>query len=143
MPNESAVTVSAGGIVLNQQGMVLVVSQGTGATTWSLPKGHIEAGEEPVAAAVREIEEESGLTQVDFVKKLGAYGRYKIGRETAEDKGEWKVLIFFLFKTSQMQLNPKDPRHPLARWVAPDEVEGLLTHPKDKAFYKSILPALQ
>lgn len=132
----SKVTVSAGGVVINQQGMVLVVNQR--GKTWSLPKGHIDLGEEPNQAAVREIMEESGISEVDLLRTLGAYGRYKIGLNAAEDKTEWKVLLFFLFKTRQNELKPQDPHNPQARWVHPDEVEALLTHPKDKAFYRSI-----
>ena len=132
----SKVTVSAGGVVINGQGMILVVNQN--GTSWSLPKGHVDLGEEPLHAAIREIMEESGVDDLHFLRVLGAYGRFKLGKNTGEDKQEWKVLLFFLFKTRQNELNPKDPHHPQARWVHPDEVEALLTHPKDKAFYKSI-----
>ena len=132
----SKVTVSAGGVVINGQGMILVVNQN--GTSWSLPKGHVDSGEEPLQAAIREIMEESGIDDLHFLRVLGVYGRFKLGKNTGEDKQEWKVLLFFLFKTRQNELNPKDPHHPQARWVHPDEVEALLTHPKDKAFYKSI-----
>ncbi|MDE1920571.1 MAG: NUDIX domain-containing protein [Candidatus Omnitrophica bacterium] len=130
------VTASAGGVVLNARGMVLVINQNK--NSWSLPKGHIEPGEEPLDAAVREIMEESGVADLEFLKILGTYGRYKIGKNIQDDKLEWKLLIFFLFKTGQNELKPQDPHHPEARWVAPDEVVNLLTHPKDKAFFKSI-----
>lgn len=95
-------------------------------------------GEEPLSAAIREIKEESGITDLDFLKVLGAYGRYRIGQDVGEDKSEWKVMLFFLFKTKQNELKPQDRHNPEARWVAPDQVEALLTHPKDKAFFKSI-----
>jgi len=137
----SKVTVSAGGVVLNGQRMVLVVNQN--GTTWSLPKGHVVPGEEPLQAAIREIMEESGITDLHFRHPLGAYGRYKLGKNTGEDKQEWKVLLFFLFETKQNELNPKDPHNPQARWVHPDEVEALLTHPKDKSFFKSIRPQIK
>ena len=130
------VTVSAGGVVLNQDGKVLVVNQR--GSSWSLPKGHVDPGEEPLEAAIREVKEESGVDGLKFLKTLGAYGRYKIGLNAQEDKSEWKVLLFFLFKTDKSKLAPQDPHNPEARWVSPDEVEVLLTHPKDKAFFKSI-----
>jgi 8-oxo-dGTP pyrophosphatase MutT (NUDIX family) len=132
----SQVTVSAGGVVINSQGKVLVVNQN--GATWSLPKGHVDPGEEPLAAAIREVMEESGITELQLLQTLGAYGRYKLGLNTGEDKQEWKVLLFFLFKTGQNELKPRDPHNPEARWVHPDEVEALLTHPKDKLFYKNI-----
>lgn len=141
MPIPGKVTVSVGGVVLNSLGMVLVVNQN--GTSWSLPKGHVESGEEPIEAARREILEESGISEIEFLRALGSYGRYKIGLNTGEDKGEWKVLLFYLFKTRQNELNPKDPHNPQARWVKPHEVENLLTHPKDKSFFKSILSQIQ
>lgn len=137
MPTASSkVTVTTGGVVINRQGSVLVVNQR--GTAWSLPKGHVDPGEEPLQAAIREIAEESGITALEFQGYLGAYGRYKIGLDIRDDRSEWKVILFFLFRTSQNELKPRDPHNPQARWVDPDEVEVLLTHPKDKSFYKSI-----
>ena len=87
--------------------MVLVVNQN--GTSWSLPKGHVNPGEEPLQAAIREIMEESGIADLHFLCVLGAYGRYKLGQNTGEDKSEWKVLLFFLFKTEQNELKPQGP----------------------------------
>jgi len=130
------VTVSAGGVVINPQGQVLLVNQR--GTSWSLPKGHVEAGENPLQTAQREIREESGVATLSLVHVLGAYGRYKIGKNGGEDKSEWKIILFFLFKTKQNDLHPQDPLTPQARWVHPDKVASVLTHSKDKAFYRSI-----
>ena len=101
MPLPSKVTVTAGGVVVNQQGMVLVVDQN--GASWSLPKGHVDPGEEPLQAAIREIMEESGVTDLHLQGALGAYGRYKLGPKTGEDKNEWKVLLFFLLKPKAKQ----------------------------------------
>jgi 8-oxo-dGTP pyrophosphatase MutT (NUDIX family) len=58
--------VSAGGLVWRRRGdaieVVLVRPAGRG--TWVLPKGHLEPGEGPVEAAVREVREETGLEVV-------------------------------------------------------------------------------
>ena len=43
----------ATGVVVNKKGEVVVVNQNH--NSWSLPKGHIEKGEDPLAAAKREI----------------------------------------------------------------------------------------
>ena len=56
-------TRSAGGVVVNAEGKVLVVNQH--GTSWSLPKGHIEDGEDALAAARREIYEESGVSDLE------------------------------------------------------------------------------
>jgi ADP-ribose pyrophosphatase YjhB (NUDIX family) len=62
-------TYSAGGIVLNEQGQVLVVNQN--GNSWSLPKGHIDPGEDARTAAERETKEESGISQLSYVGDLG------------------------------------------------------------------------
>ena len=49
MGNKIKKTKSAGGVVINQNEDVLVVSQQ--GISWSLPKGHIEVGEDAVTAA--------------------------------------------------------------------------------------------
>lgn len=133
-------TFTAGGVVLNEYGEVLVVNQR--GTSWSLPKGHIDPGEDDVEAARREIAEESGVLHLDFVKPLGSYERHRIGKNGGEDTSELKQMIFFLFRTRQLELAPTDPFNPEARWVAREKVAALLTHPKDRSFFESILPEL-
>jgi ADP-ribose pyrophosphatase YjhB (NUDIX family) len=127
---------SAGGVVVSAEGNVLVVSQGT---SWSLPKGHVEHGETERQAAEREIKEESGVTDLEFVKKLGSYERFKIAISgVGEDTASLKHITMFLFTTNQQALRPQDPHNPEARWIAPGEVVNLLTHPKDKEFFESV-----
>lgn len=134
---ETIKTESAGGLVLNKIGRVLVVNQR--GTSWSLPKGHIEEGEKSLQAAIREIGEEAGILRLTLIKSLGSYTRYKIGiGDQKEDKSELKVIHMFMFTTDEMKLRPNDPNHPEARWVYADDVEGLLTHPKDKLFFRSV-----
>ncbi|HEY0321256.1 MAG TPA: NUDIX domain-containing protein [Pyrinomonadaceae bacterium] len=126
-------TASAGGIVLNRRGEILVVSQH--GTSWSLPKGHIEAGEDPLTAARREIHEETGITHLELVKELGSYARYKLSGTGGEDRSELKTIHMFIFKTDEDALNPIDPANPEARWADKTKVADLLTHPKDREFY--------
>ncbi len=133
-------TESAGGVVKNKEGKILVVSQR--GTSWSLPKGHIEPGENAREASKREIEEESGLTNITFIKELGTYSRFKIAKDGGEDTSEKKTLHIFLYETDQDKLKPIDPDNPEARWVEPNKVADLLTHPKDKEFFIKILPTI-
>lgn len=127
-------TSSAGGIVLNPKGEVLVVNQNQ--NSWSLPKGHIDKGEDALAAARREIFEESGVKELELVKDLGSYKRYKIGKNPREeDKTELKEIHMFLFRARQVDLKPIDSKNPEARWVKKAEVAKILTHPKDREFF--------
>lgn len=126
-------TETAGGIVLNINGDVLVVNQHGRA--WSLPKGHIEADEDKLEAAKREIHEESGISELQFIRRLGSYQRYKISGSGKDDTSEMKTITMFLFTTEQMELNPIDADNPEAKWVKREDVANLLTHKKDKEFF--------
>ena len=133
-------THSAGGVVLNKKGQVLVVNQR--GKSWSLPKGHIEEGEDTLAAARREIHEESGLADLTLLKPLGSYKRMRIGQNGGEDGAELKQLTFFLFEAHAESLQPLDPDNPEARWVDREKVAELLTHPKDREFFIQVLQQL-
>src|SRR6202047_3758810 len=129
-------TRSAGGVVTNDEGEILVVSQR--GTSWSLPKGHIDPGENALVAAKREIYEESGIRDLELIRELGTYERHKIGVDGGDDRSELKVITMFLFRTSEKSLKPVDPDNPEARWVEKGKVVLLLTHEKDKEFFRRV-----
>jgi 8-oxo-dGTP pyrophosphatase MutT (NUDIX family) len=136
MSSKTVETICAGGVVLNKFGDVLVVNQN--GDSWSLPKGHIDPGEDKLTTAKREIYEESGVSSLELLQDLGCYKRYRIALNGGDDTSELKTIHFFLFSTDQMELKPIDPHNPEAKWVLKNEVSQLLTHPKDKAFFDSI-----
>jgi bis(5'-nucleosidyl)-tetraphosphatase len=81
---------------------------------WDLPKGLVEPGEDPFAAAVREVEEETGIVDLEF-----AWGCDYI--ET-EPYGGNKIARFYVARTSTerntLPLNPSlgRPEHHEYRW---------------------------
>jgi 8-oxo-dGTP pyrophosphatase MutT (NUDIX family) len=58
---------AGGGLVYNKNGDVLFIFRGG---KWDLPKGGIEKGEEIEETAIREVEEETGVTGLVITKKL-------------------------------------------------------------------------
>ncbi len=107
-------------------------------TSWSLPKGHVEEGENYLTTAKREIYEESGIKDLKFIKELGSYQRNKISLDGGDDPSEIKTIHMFLFKTADSSLKPQDPMNPEARWVNKNDVGKLLTHTKDREFFERV-----
>lgn len=66
---------AAGGIVENYTKEILFIYR---LGKWDLPKGKVEADENIAAAALREVEEETGLTNMELKNKIGeTYHTYK------------------------------------------------------------------
>lgn len=132
-------TVSAGGIVINEKNEVALVMNGTGGPWWGFPKGHVDAGEEILTAAKREIQEETGLTEIQYVKPLGEYKRYRGKPGGGYDVSEMKHIHMFLFKAANGPLQPTDPQNPEARWFSKEQVLQLITLPEDRGFFERVL----
>lgn len=126
---------NSGGVVINSDGKVLLIDQGNG---WSLPKGNVNEGEGLMETAKREINEESGVRELEYVMNLGNYKRDTLG-----DPRDIKNIFMFLFKTPQEDLQPVDSDIRDARWVTREEAAKLLTHPKDKEFFEKVNPILE
>ncbi len=131
-------TVSAGGIVLNGRGEVALVKNGP--DFWGFPKGHVDPGEDTLTAARREVTEETGLIHVALKLDLGSYTRYKGMPSGGDDKSEFKTIRMYLFSTEEEKLVPIDPGNPESRWVTIDLVSEMLTNPKDREFFESVVP---
>jgi 8-oxo-dGTP pyrophosphatase MutT (NUDIX family) len=58
---------AAGGLVYNPKGKVLLIHR---KGRWDLPKGKLDPGESPSQAALREVCEETGVTDLELGKKL-------------------------------------------------------------------------
>ena len=127
----------AGGIVWNPKLGIVVVNQNH--NSWSLPKGHVERGEELLPAAMREIREETGIPESKLTPlgKLATYERDRIRRDP-DDLPQIREITLYLFTTDHEKLVPEDPMNPEARWIAVDNVSDLLTHPRDKQIFDSL-----
>ena len=130
-------TITAGGIIINEYNEIVIVNQNH--DSWSLPKGHVEKNETVFETAKREIYEETGLSNLEFIKELGNYERYRISLDGTDDLTELKVIYMFLFKAKKQKLEPIDPNNPEAKWIKPEEVIDYLTHQKDKDFFNDQL----
>ncbi len=128
----------AGGVVWNKKNGIVVVNQNH--NSWSLPKGHVEQGEETIHAAIREIQEESGIppSALILVREIAHYTR-KRSKLRAGDTDELRDITLYLFTTDWDTLSPEDPENPEALWVPPTVVPDLLTNEVDKNEFRRII----
>lgn len=133
----------AGGVVVGPGGKIVIVEQK--GNSWSFPKGGVDPGETPLAAARREIEEEAGITMLEYKADLGSYRRLGIGKDgIGEDTSRPpNTRIFFLFHTTQQIATHDGDETTDARFVTIDEALALLTHQRDKAFLRSVRGILE
>ena len=91
---------------------------------WDYAKGHLEAGETPWRAAVRELREETGIKQVD---RVGRFQRDMDYGFFSPKKGRVrKVVTFFLGRTRQEDVKVSDEHRGFA-WLGYEEAMERLT----------------
>ena len=91
---------------------------------WDFPKGLVEAGEEPLQAALREVEEETGLTELALPwgavwRETEPYARGKVARYYVAESIQGRVVL---------PVNPElgRPEHHEFRWLTLDAARQLV-----------------
>jgi len=87
--NKFKVVKAAGGLVENKEGKILVMKRDG---VWDLPKGKIEKDEKKKEAALREVEEECGISEIKIVNKIG------VSYHTYENSKSWVLKVTYWYK---------------------------------------------
>lgn len=121
---------SAGGIVFNNKGQVLLVENSSN-KYWGFPKGLIEKGQNSQRAALREVKEEGGV-EAEILEKIGD-SKYVYTRD-----GEriFKVVTIFMMKYVSGDTKDHDYEISEAEWFEPEEALEKLSFTTDKSFLK-------
>lgn len=136
----SKVDFAAGGIVRIDEKILIVKNKENESVDeskpfWGYPKGHMEEGEKPSEAAVREVYEETGFL-VKLVKdKPVAESRYQIKLDGALVS---KTVWFYEMEVVEAFKNEPDDEIEDIALVDFDHAYELLTHEEDKKILKYV-----
>lgn len=117
---------SAGGVVFRLDGrepLVLLIRDSY--QNWGFPKGHVEDGEQPEQAAVREVSEETGLGELTVrgsIDTINWFFRFR---------GQLihKYCHFYLIETAESETSPQRAEGITAcRWTSFGEAESLISY---------------
>lgn len=112
---------AGGGLVYNQNGEVLFIFRNG---KWDLPKGGIEKNEEIEDTAIREVEEETGVTGLKITDKLQK--TYHIFKRN----GRYKLKITYWYKMKTNFIGIPKPQEDegieKVAWLKPEEIPQAL-----------------
>lgn len=125
-PVEARREVSAGGVVyrvVDAAPLYLLIRDSY--RNWGFPKGHLECDEEAPDAAVREVQEETGLPTVTLCAEIDTIDWYFRFR----GKLVHKICHFFLMETDcSATLPQRDEGITACRWARFEEARSLLAY---------------
>lgn len=134
--------VSAGGVIVREQdGTFEVALIGLrGGSVWCLPKGLVEAGEDPEVTALREVREETGLVG----RPLGKLGEIEYWFYDKEEQVRIrKTVHFYLFECIGGRVEDHDFEVEEVRWYPVQEALRLMAYRNEREVVERAIKHLQ
>jgi 8-oxo-dGTP pyrophosphatase MutT (NUDIX family) len=131
---------SAGGLVVDpERGAAALIGRldRRGALLWSLPKGHLEAGESAEQAAVREVREETGIKGT-VRRELGEIDYWFV----VENRRVHKTVHHFLLDAVGGELSDEDIEVTEVAWVPLGELDNLLAYTDERRLVRRAIRLL-
>jgi 8-oxo-dGTP pyrophosphatase MutT (NUDIX family) len=122
--------VSSGGVIYRVADDGFEVALISVGGIWCLPKGLIEDGESPEAAALREVREETGL-KGELVGRVG-----EISYSFVRDRRYFKTVHFYLLKYVGGSFDAHDSEVDGVRWFGFSDAFRAMVYPGEKEILK-------
>lgn len=128
---------SAGGLVVDltgeiPRGALIGRTDKLGRLLWSLPKGHIETGETAEQAAIREVEEETGISG-EILAELGTIDFWFV----ADGRRVHKTVRHYLLRATGGTLSDADVEVTAVAWVPLPEMGEQLAYPDERGLVET------
>lgn len=106
---------------------VLMIKQ-FAASKFSFPKGHVEAGENEIQTAEREVYEETSVT-------IKISDGFRNTVHYCPRPGTKKEVVYFVARTELCEVKPREGEIVDVRWVDVDAAGNMLAHSNDKKVF--------
>jgi putative (di)nucleoside polyphosphate hydrolase len=122
-------------VVLNKKNEVFIAKRiDNQKNFWQMPQGGVDEGEDYLAAAYRELEEETSIKNVDLIKELDGLISYELpknllgviwkGKYRGQDQ-KWFVMRF-LGQDSEINIQTKNPEFCEWKWIDLENITDLV-----------------
>lgn len=146
---------NVGVMLINDQGLIFTAQRAdrpAGTEAWQMPQGGIDKGEDPRSAALRELEEETGVAPdlVEVLAETPDWIRYDLPEDLIGKlwKGKWRgqeqkwFLMRFCGPDDAINIATEHPEFTDWRWSPPEAlVPGIV--PFKRAVYEQVLGMFQ
>ncbi|MBA3677159.1 MAG: RNA pyrophosphohydrolase [Sphingosinicella sp.] len=142
---------AVGVMLLSADGKVFVAQRlDSTLEAWQMPQGGLDEGEEPEAGALRELEEETGITaaQVQIIARCPGELTYDLPDDLVGKmwKGKWRgqrqiwFLCRFMGRDEDIDIETAEPEFRTWKWADPAELPAMIV-PFKKKLYEDVLEA--
>ena len=122
-------------VVLNKENKVFVARRiDNPKNFWQMPQGGVDEGEDLLTAALRELEEETSIKNVELIKEIEEIMTYELPKHLLGIiwKGKYKgqnqkwFLMIFLGNDNEININTMKPEFLEWKWIDPNNITDVV-----------------